>query len=267
MHVIHSMVTNILLWKHNEGFFHISITDFEVIEVALLSKLSRVVSLRAVCWTHCCTCAITMIWSYQCRIRCCFMLKTVLSSHMIETPKFLLICLVLILLKLHVINCRWTMNCHYLWARQNAFFLVPRLNWTKFLTFVLPIYDDHIIKSQESINYLGVSLDSTLSGENMVNSVIKKVVSRFKFLYRHAHILNQTLYVKISVLLLFNVTWTTIVLLGKEYWRVTSPIFFFFFYISAFSWQYFNRTWWKTLTHQISHELVHGGPRYGRMNT
>ena len=54
-------------------------------------------------------------------------------------------------------------------------------------------YGDQVIKSQDSINYLGVSLDSTLSGENMVNSVIKKVVSRLKFLFRHAHILNQTL--------------------------------------------------------------------------
>ena len=50
-----------------------------------------------------------------------------------------------------------------------------------------------------------------------------------------------------------------------EYWSVMSSNFLFC--ISAFSWQYFNRTWWKTLPHQIWHELVHGGPRYGRMNT
>ena len=30
--------------------------------------------------------------------------------------------------------------------------------------------------------------------------------------------------------------------------------------ISALS--YFSTTWWKILTHQIWHELVHGGPRY-----
>ena len=41
----------------------------------------------------------------------------------------------------------------------------------------------------------------------------------------------------------------------------------FFFCISAFSCPYFGRAWWKTSTHQIWHELVHGGPRYGRMNT
>ena len=40
-----------------------------------------------------------------------------------------------------------------------------------------------------------------------------------------------------------------------------------FFCISAFSWPYFGRAWWKTSTHQILHESVHGGPRYGHMNT
>ena len=34
-----------------------------------------------------------------------------------------------------------------------------------------------------------------------------------------------------------------------EYWSVTSSNFLFC--ISAFSWPYFSRTWWKTLTHQI----------------
>ena len=50
-----------------------------------------------------------------------------------------------------------------------------------------------------------------------------------------------------------------------EYQNVISSNFLFC--ISAFSWPCFSRTWWKTLTHQIWHELVHGGPRYGRMNT
>ena len=57
----------------------------------------------------------------------------------------------------------------------------------------------------------------------------------------------------------YGETWNT-----KEYWSVMSSNFLFC--ISAFSWPYFSRTWWKTLTHQIWHELVHGGPRYGRMN-
>ena len=54
-------------------------------------------------------------------------------------------------------------------------------------------YDGYEIKSQECIKYLGVSMESTLSGEHMVQSVIKKASSRLKFLYRHAHILNQKL--------------------------------------------------------------------------
>ena len=44
-----------------------------------------------------------------------------------------------------------------------------------------------------------------------------------------------------------------------EYRSVTSSNFLFC--ISALSWPYFSRTWWKTFTHQIWHELVHGGPR------
>ena len=103
--------------------------------ISHLSELSRAVPLRAACWVHSCTCAIVMKWSYQRRINCCFMLTTVLSSHMIKTPKLLLICWVLILLD--TINGWWTINYHYVWARQNAFFSVPRLTSTKFLTFVL----------------------------------------------------------------------------------------------------------------------------------
>ena len=49
-----------------------------------------------------------------------------------------------------------------------------------------------------------------------------------------------------------------------DYWSVTSSNFLFC--ISALSWPYFSRTWWKTLTHQIWHELVHGDPRYDHMN-
>ena len=49
-----------------------------------------------------------------------------------------------------------------------------------------------------------------------------------------------------------------------DYWSVTSLNFLFC--ISALSWPYFSRTWWKTLTHQIWLELVHGDPRYGHMN-
>ena len=42
---------------------------------------------------------------------------------------------------------------------------------------------------------------------------------------------------------------------------------YFCFCISVLSWPYFSRAWWKTLTYQILHESVHGGLRYGSMNS
>ena len=43
--------------------------------------------------------------------------------------------------------------------------------------------------------------------------------------------------------------------------------FFFFFWISVFWIPCISGAWWKTSTAQIGWELVHGGPRYGCMNT
>ena len=42
----------------------------------------------------------------------------------------------------------------------------------------------HTIKAQSSVKYLGVNLDNFLSGEAIANSIIGKVNSRLKFLYR-----------------------------------------------------------------------------------
>ena len=50
-----------------------------------------------------------------------------------------------------------------------------------------------------------------------------------------------------------------------EYQSVMSSNFHFC--IAALSWLYFSGTWWKTLSHQIWHKLVHNCPRYDRMNT
>lgn len=58
------------------------------------------------------------------------------------------------------------------------------------------------IQSQESINYLGVTLDQYLSGDIMVDSVVKKVNGRLKFLYRHFNYFNQTLRRNLSSALL-----------------------------------------------------------------
>lgn len=49
------------------------------------------------------------------------------------------------------------------------------------------------IKSQKSVKYLGVELDQSLSGESIASSVIKKVNSRLKFLYRQGYFLNASL--------------------------------------------------------------------------
>ena len=53
--------------------------------------------------------------------------------------------------------------------------------------------------------------------------------------------------------------------LGIEYLSVTSSNFRFC--ISAFSWPYFSRTWWKKTQTTNLHKSVNGGPRYDRMNT
>ena len=44
--------------------------------------------------------------------------------------------------------------------------------------------NDHVINSQSKIKYLGIDIDQNLSGEITVNSIIKKVNSRLKFMYR-----------------------------------------------------------------------------------
>ena len=47
------------------------------------------------------------------------------------------------------------------------------------------------IKSTSSVKYLGALLDNSLSCDEMVNSVIQKVNSRLKFLYRKRNFLNE----------------------------------------------------------------------------
>ena len=50
--------------------------------------------------------------------------------------------------------------------------------------------NDHVINSQTKIKYLGIDIDQNLSGEITVNSIIKKVNSRLKFMYRKASCLS-----------------------------------------------------------------------------
>lgn len=50
--------------------------------------------------------------------------------------------------------------------------------------------NNHIIQSQPKLKYLGIDIDQNLSGEITVNSIIKKVNSRLKFMYRKARCLS-----------------------------------------------------------------------------
>ena len=47
-----------------------------------------------------------------------------------------------------------------------------------------------VIKSSTHVNYLGLTLDQYLNGEQMALGIIKKVNSRLKFLFRQAHFLD-----------------------------------------------------------------------------
>ena len=53
--------------------------------------------------------------------------------------------------------------------------------------------NDHVIKSQTYVKYLGSILDADLSGTSIVNNIVKKVNSRLKFLYRQRDFLNKSL--------------------------------------------------------------------------
>ena len=47
------------------------------------------------------------------------------------------------------------------------------------------------IKGQDSVKYLGVQIDQTVSGEDIANGIIQKANSRMKFMYRQSNCLNQ----------------------------------------------------------------------------
>ena len=50
---------------------------------------------------------------------------------------------------------------------------------------------DTIINNVKSVKYLGLTLDSDLSGESIVSNILKKSGGRLKFLYRYSNILNM----------------------------------------------------------------------------
>ena len=52
--------------------------------------------------------------------------------------------------------------------------------------------NNHVIQSTDHVKYLGVYIDNSLSGDYIVDSVVKKVNGRLKFLYRQAKFLDFT---------------------------------------------------------------------------
>ena len=63
-----------------------------------------------------------------------------------------------------------------------------RYNLNKVNSFDV-ICNNEIVKNVKSVKYLGLQLDEELSGETIVNEIIKKVITRLKFLYRYKTIL------------------------------------------------------------------------------
>ena len=54
-------------------------------------------------------------------------------------------------------------------------------------------FQGHAIKGQKSVKYLGCYLDNDLTGQSMVDNIVKKASARISFLYRHKNYLDQNL--------------------------------------------------------------------------
>ena len=64
----------------------------------------------------------------------------------------------------------------------------PKSKLKKVENFSVESHDSKI-QSVESVKYLGLDLDQSLSGTTIVNNIVKKTSSRLKFLYRQGHFL------------------------------------------------------------------------------
>ena len=53
-------------------------------------------------------------------------------------------------------------------------------------------YNDTEITAKSNIKYLGTTIDQTMSGQDIVTSIIKKANGKLKFLYRYKRVLNRT---------------------------------------------------------------------------
>ena len=65
----------------------------------------------------------------------------------------------------------------------------PKRKLNDFKDFSI-VCNNHVIKSADHVKYLGVIIDNSLCGEYIVDSIVQKVNSRLKFLYRQARFLD-----------------------------------------------------------------------------
>ena len=61
---------------------------------------------------------------------------------------------------------------------------------------------DQVIKSQDSARYLGLYIDEYISCKKIINSIIGKINSRLKFLYRNCRSLNSSTRLTLSTALI-----------------------------------------------------------------
>ena len=54
-------------------------------------------------------------------------------------------------------------------------------------------HGNHVIEQKQSVKYLGVTLDNTLSGKSMVESILTKINGKIRFLYRKQKFLSKEL--------------------------------------------------------------------------
>ena len=90
-------------------------------------------------------------------------------------------------------NCyHWLVNNRLSMHKGKTEALILSSNRKRHLTrdFYIKL-DEHIIKPSKTVKYLGLTINSTLSGEEIVTSIVSKSVARLKFLYRHSKALDN----------------------------------------------------------------------------
>ena len=74
-------------------------------------------------------------------------------------------------------------------GKTEAILFGSRQKLSKVQSFKIKCGDD-LINNVNSVKYLGITIDNTLSCENIVNNIVKTSITRLKFLYRFKDMLN-----------------------------------------------------------------------------